>query len=125
MWQRHFVLDYPESEPPSADLLLVADVGEELLVELALEVAGPGGGVGGEHAPLGEYDDPPAGSLEGEQVVGGDLMGEYDAELAALDGQGKSDQPGTGRHELSGHGGREVGLVPVQPEHRLGEAGGA
>ena len=68
-------------------------------MELAFEVAGPDGGVGGEDALLGEYDDPPAGSFEGEEVGGRDLVGEYDAEEALFDRQGQPDQASAGGDE--------------------------
>ncbi len=99
-----------------------SSLGQQVLVELALEVGDPGGGVGVEHPLLREYDDPPAGPLEGHELVRRHLMGEYGAELAAIDPEGEAHQPVAGRDRHPGHRGREVGRVPVEAEHRLGQA---
>ena len=111
----------PCLEPQAAQTCL----GEQLLVELTLEVTHPRLGGRAQH-PLGtEYDDPPPSTLQRHEVGRRDLVGQHRAELSALDAEAQPDQAPGGADRHPRNRGRELRLVPVQPERRLGDPGRA
>ena len=97
-----------------------ADLAQQVLVELTLEVPHQHLGLRVQHPLTGEHEHPPARTFQGQQVVGDDPLVQHRAELAAFDAEREPDHARSGSHHQPGDGARQPGVVPAQAQHGLG-----